>query len=413
MKIYLTIILVALVGEFLIRSWVRHLNLRAMTPDLPSEFEGFYNAQEYRQSQQYTRAKTKLAYFSSTVSLVVALALILGGGFNLLDTFCRSFGLLPVPTGLIFFGLLFLANDWLSLPFTLYNTFVIEARFGFNKTTIPTFVIDKLKSYLLSLVIGAILLSAILYFFQQLGGLAWLYAWGLVIILTVLAPPIFTTLIAPLFNKFTPLEDGALKTSIRDYTEQVQFPLRDLFVMDGSRRSAHANAYFTGFGNQKRIVLFDTLIEKHSVEELVAVIAHEVGHYKKKHLLKGMMLSIVHSGVLFYLLSLFINNRSLFDAFRMDQISVYAGLIFFGLLYSPIEFALSIGMHALSRQHEYQADAYAVQTLGIAETLILALKNLSVANLGNLTPHPINVFLNYSHPPVLQRITAMRQLITE
>ena len=183
--------------------------------------------------------------------------------------------------------------------------------------------------------------------------------------------------------------------------------------MDGSRRSAHANAYFTGFGNQKRIVLFDTLIEKHSVEELVSVIAHEVGHYKKKHLLKGMMLSIVHSGVLFYLLSLFIDNRSLFDAFRMDQISVYAGLIFFGLLYSPIEFSLSIGMHALSRQHEYQADAYAVQTLGIAETLILALKNLSVANLGNLTPHPINVFLNYSHPPVLQRITAMRQLITE
>jgi len=381
-----------------------------MSPNLPSEFDGFYQSQEYQKSQRYTQAKTKLSYVTSSVSLLAIIGLIFIEGFGSLDNYVRGFGLSTVPTGLLFFGLLFLANDWLSFPFSLYNTFVIEGKFGFNKTTIKTFLLDKVKSYLLTLIFGTLILSAILFFFIQLGEWAWLYAWGLTVIFSVFAPPIYTSLISPLFNQFTPLEEGELKTSIQKYADQVKFPLAEIFIMDGSRRSSHANAYFTGFGNQKRIVLFDTLIENHSVNELVAVIAHEVGHYKEKHLLKNMILSVAHSGFLFYLLSHFIDNPALFSAFGMQQTPLYAGLVFFGLLYSPIEFVLSIALHGLSRRHEYQADAYAVKTLGMAENLILALKNLSVSNLGNLTPHPINVFLNYSHPPVLQRISAMREL---
>ena len=410
MNPYLIIIILALVGEFLVRSVVRYLNLKSMSPNLPSEFDGFYQSQEYQKSQRYTQAKTKLSYVTSSVSLLAIIGLIFIEGFGLLDNYVRGFGLSTVPTGLLFFGLLFLANDWLSFPFSLYNTFVIEGKFGFNKTTIKTFLLDKVKSYLLTLIFGALILSAILFFFIQLREWAWLYAWGLTVIFSVFAPPIYTSLISPLFNQFTPLEEGELKTSIQKYADQVKFPLAEIFIMDGSRRSSHANAYFTGFGNQKRIVLFDTLIENHSVNELVAVIAHEVGHYKEKHLLKNMILSVAHSGFLFYLLSHFIDNPALFSAFGMQQTPLYAGLVFFGLLYSPIEFVLSIALHGLSRRHEYQADAYAVKTLGMAENLILALKNLSVSNLGNLTPHPINVFLNYSHPPVLQRISAMREL---
>ena len=412
MNLYLIIIVLALVIEFLIRSCVRYLNLTAMAPDLPREFDGFYQPQEYQKSQRYTQAKTKLSYVSSSISLLVILALILADGFNLLDNYVRGVGLSTIPTGLLFWGLLFLANDWLSFPFDWYNTFVIEAKFGFNQTTLATFFLDKIKSYMLTLVLGGLILTAILFFFYQLGEWAWLYAWGLTIIFSILAPPIYTNLISPLFNQFTPLAEGELKTAIQAYADQVKFPLKEIFIMDGSRRSAHANAYFTGFGNQKRIVLFDTLIENHSVDELVAVIAHEVGHYKEKHLLKSMVLSLAHSGLLFYLLSYFIDNRPLFSAFGMEQTPLYAGLVFFGLLYSPIEFVLSIALHGLSRRHEYQADAYAVKTIGMAENLILALKNLSVSNLGNLTPHPINVFLNYSHPPVLQRISAMRKLNT-
>ena len=410
MNPYLIIIILALVGEFLVRSVVRYLNLKSMSPNLPSEFDGFYQSQEYQKSQRYTQAKTKLSYVTSSVSLLAIIGLIFIEGFGLLDNYVRGFGLSTVPTGLLFFGLLFLANDWLSFPFSLYNTFVIEGKFGFNKTTIKTFMLDKVKSYLLTLIFGTLILSAILFFFIQLREWAWLYAWGLTVIFSVFAPPIYTSLISPLFNQFTPLEEGELKTSIQKYADQVKFPLAEIFIMDGSRRSSHANAYFTGFGNQKRIVLFDTLIENHSVNELVAVIAHEVGHYKEKHLLKNMILSVAHSGFLFYLLSHFIDNPALFSAFGMQQTPLYAGLVFFGLLYSPIEFVLSIALHGLSRRHEYQADAYAVKTLGMAENLILALKNLSVSNLGNLTPHPINVFLNYSHPPVLQRISAMREL---
>ena len=408
MNIYLAIILIALIGGFVLRSVARYLNLKSLDKTLPDEFSGFYDEEKYSQSQEYTRAQAKFAYVSSTFDLILIAAFIVLGGFNLVDQFARGLELAPILTGLVFFGLLYFAQDIISIPFVLYSNFVIEERFGFNKMTAKVYVLDKVKSYCLVIILGSILLGGLLFFFEKTGAYAWLYAWGFVSFFIIIAQPLFTTVIAPLFNKFTPLKDSELKSVIQQYAEKVGFALKEICVMDGSRRSAHSNAYFSGF-IKKRIALFDTLMEKHSIEEMVAIIAHEVGHYKRRHILKGMILSIVHTGILLFLLSLFMDNRGLFDAFRMEAVSVYAGLVFFSILYSPIELILSVLMNAISRKHEYEADTFAAETTGSAEPLILALKNLSVANLGNLTPHALTVFLNYSHPPVLQRIAALRQ----
>ena len=409
MNIYLVIILTALIGEFVLRSIARYLNLKALDPKLPGEFEGFYDGDKYRQSQEYTRAGAKFAYVSSTFDLCLILVFILVGGFNVVDNFVRGLDFPPIATGLVFFAILYFARDIISIPFSLYSDFVIEERFGFNQMTVKTFVFDHIKTYGLAIVLGVPLLGGVLYFFEKTGDLAWIYAWGLISFFTIIASPIFNTLIAPIFNKFTPLGEGELKDAIQQYTEKVKFPLTKISVMDGSKRSTHSNAYLSGFGSKKRIALFDTLIEKHSVGELVSVIAHEVGHHKRKHVLKGTILLILRSGLLLFLLSRFLENGGLFDAFQMEQISVYAGIVFFSILYTPIELVLSIGLNYMSRKHEYEADAFAAETIASPEPLISGLKNLSVSNLGNLTPHPLTVFLNYSHPPMLQRIAALRQ----
>ena len=407
MNIYLAVILTALIGEFVLRSVARYLNLKTVDGKLPAEFKGFYDEEKYSQSQEYMKANTKFAYVSSTFDTVLIVGFILLGGFNFVDQFIRGFNLDPMLSGLLFFGVLYFAQDIISTPFTLYRNFVIEERFGFNKMTVKTFVLDKIKAHILGVILGTIVLGSILFFFEKTGTYAWLYAWGLVSCFILILHPLYTTVIAPLFNKFTPLEEPVLRDAIEAYAENVRFPVKEICVMDGSRRSAHTNAYFSGF-IKKRIALFDTLIAAHSTAELVAIIAHEVGHYKRKHILKGMIISIIHIGVLFFMLSLFIDNRGLFDAFQMEAISVYAGLVFFSILYSPIELVLSIVMNIVSRKHEYEADAFATETTESAESLILALKNLSVFNLGHLTPHRLTVILNYSHPPVLQRIAALR-----
>ena len=408
MNIYLVVILTALIGEFVLRSVARYLNLKTVDGKLPAEFKGFYDEEKYSQSQEYMKANTKFAYVSSTFDTVLIVGFILLGGFNFVDQFIRGFNLDPMLSGLLFFGVLYFAQDIISTPFTLYRNFVIEERFGFNKMTVKTFVLDKIKAHILGVILGTIVLGSILFFFEKTGTYAWLYAWGLVSCFILILHPLYTTVIAPLFNKFTPLEEPVLRDAIEAYAENVRFPVKEICVMDGSRRSAHTNAYFSGF-IKKRIALFDTLITAHSTAELVAIIAHEVGHYKRKHILKGMIISIIHIGVLFFMLSLFIDNRGLFDAFQMEAISVYAGLVFFSILYSPIELVLSIVMNIVSRKHEYEADAFATETTESAESLILALKNLSVFNLGHLTPHRLTVMLNYSHPPVLRRIAALRR----
>jgi STE24 endopeptidase len=410
MNIYGIIILATLVGSYLLEIISEVLNLRALKSDLPAEFADVYDEERYRKSQEYTRIRTRFGWIRSTVGLLVILAFWFSGGFNWLDLWVRSWGYSELVTGLLYMGILFFANFLISLPFSVYSTFVIEEKFGFNKTTPKTFVLDIVKGIALSVVIGGIVLAGILLFFMNAGDMAWLYCWAAVTAFSLIMQFIAPTWIMPLFNKFTPLEEGELRDAIFRMAEKAKFPLKNLYVMDGSKRSAKSNAFFTGFGKNKRIALFDTLIEQHTIPELVAILAHEIGHYKKKHILQSMLISIAYTGIMFYLLSIFLGHQGLFDAFYMTHKSVYAGLIFFSMLFSPINEILGVLMQYFSRKNEYEADRYAVELTGDPDSMINALKKLSAHNLSNLTPHPFYVMLNYSHPPVLERIRAIRKL---
>lgn len=408
---YITIIiLAAIIIDFILGIVSNRLNLKSLKHQLPDEFKGVYDEETYSKSQEYTRVNTKFGFLAGTFDLLLLLTFWFAGGFNWLDQWARSFDLGVIWTGLIFIGVLVLAKTIISIPFGVYSTFVIEERFGFNKTTARTFIMDRLKGLVLSIAIGGPLLAAVIAFFVYGGPWAWAYAWLAVTLFSFVMQYVAPTWIMPLFNKFEPLEEGELREAIEEYAKSVNFPLQGIYVMDGSKRSSKSNAFFTGFGKNKRIALFDTLIEKHTTDELVAVLAHEIGHYKEKHIVKNMGISVLHTGVMFALLSVFLQMPALFDAFYMDQMSVYAGLLFFGLLYSPIETILGIGMQMLSRKHEYEADRFAAATTGEPEDMVSVLKKLSKDNLSNLTPHPFYVFLNYSHPPALKRIEAIRKL---
>lgn len=409
MNIFAIIILGTLLGTFSIKLVANILNLKAAGEVLPDEFRDVYDREAYEKSQNYLHHSTVFSLVTATFDLVVLLVFWFAGGFNYLDLVVRALGFSPLPTGIVYIGILLFLQGLVSLPFSIYHTFVLEEKYGFNKTSPLTFISDKLKGIFLGLVLGTPVLAGLLWFFENTGSLAWVWAWLAVALFGFVLQYVAPTLIMPLFNKFTPLEDGELKSAIMDYARSVAFPLSGIFVIDGSKRSAKANAFFTGFGKQKRIALFDTLIENHTVRELVAVLAHEIGHYKKKHIIIAMCLSFINMGIVFFLLSVFLNNRLLFDAFYMDDLSVYASLLFFSLLYSPVEFILSVLLQFLSRRHEFQADRYAVQTYSGGASLVEALKKLSRKNLSNLTPHPFFVFLNYSHPPVLQRIERIRK----
>ena len=408
MNIYAYIILATLIIDFLIDIITDILNLKALREDLPREFDGVYDAEGYKKSQEYTRVSTNFGFITASFGLAVILVFWFSGGFNYLDRIVRGWELHPIWNGLAYIGILIFVKTIFSIPFTIYKTFVIEEQFEFNKTTKKTFVTDLFKGLLLALILGGPLLAGLLAFFQYAGSLAWIYCWAAVTVFSLIIQFIAPTWIMPLFNKFTPIEEGKLKDKIFSYAESAKFSLQGIFIMDGSRRSAKSNAFFTGFGKNKRIALFDTLVEKHTISELVSILAHEIGHYKKKHIIQGMVISIAHTGVTFFLLSFFISNSGLFDAFFMQQTSIYAGFLFFGMLYAPIELILSFFMQILSRKNEYQADRFAVETTEDSESMINALKKLSKDNLSNLTPHPLNVLFNYSHPPVLERIKAIR-----
>lgn len=413
MNIYLTVILASLVLGWLLNVLADRLTLSHLDPELPEEFKDVFDREKYRLSQEYARANIRLGLVSSTVSLAVLLAFILLGGFNSVDQALRSLQLGEIITGLLFFFSLGLAGDLLSLPFEVYDTFVLEERFGFNKTTPRLFIADKLKGYALAVIIGGPIAWAVLFFFLKAGSLAWLYAWAAVALVSLILQYLAPTLILPLFNKFTPLsqeEHGDLRDALNDYAHSVGLSLSGIFVMDGSKRSSKSNAFFTGFGNKKRIALFDTLIDKHETDEIMAILAHEAGHSKKRHVLWLTAIFLAKSFVLFLLMSVFLSHAGLFQAFGMGQASVHAGLLFFLLLFTPASMVLSLGLNALSRRFEFQADRFAAQTTHNGQAMIRALKKLSAHNLSNLTPHPFRVALSYSHPPVMQRIRAIRTL---
>ena len=409
---FFIIILAAIVLDFALDIVANLLNLKALKLEPPPALVGVYKPEEYRRSQEYTRVVTRFDFISSSFNLVVLLSFWFTGGFNYLDQLVRGWGFIPLVNGLLFTAILAAAHSLLSLPFDIYATFVIEGRFGFNRTTPHTFIMDLVKGIVLGILLGAPLLTGVLLLFQYAGGYAWLYVWAVVTLFSLAVSYIAPTWILPLFNKFTPMAPGELRDAILDYARSVNFPVKNVFVMDGSKRSTRGNAFFTGFGRNKRIALFDTLIAQHTVGEMVAVLAHEIGHHKKKHILQDMIIGILHSGFVLFLLSVFINSQGLYDAFSMEQSSIYAGLLFFGLLYTPLEMVLSILMQMFSRKNEREADRFAAQTTGKPYNMIDALKKLSANNLSNLSPHPFFVFLNYSHPPLLERVQNIRQYST-
>jgi STE24 endopeptidase len=408
MNIFTGIILAAILIPFILDLISSILNLKALTLNPPQALKDLYPPDKYRKSQEYTRDSTHFNFVSSTFALVLLLIFWFAHGFNWVDLLVRSWGFGQIVNGLLYTGILMFAYGMVMLPFSIYGTFVIEQHYGFNKTTPLTFTADRLKGLFLAVLLGAPLLAAILALFEITGPLAWLYCWaavtGYLLIIEFIAP----NWIMPLFNKFTPLADSELRTAIFEYAKSVNFPIQNVFVIDGSRRSSKSNAFFTGFGRNKRIALFDTLIAQHTVPELVAVLAHEIGHYKKKHIIQGLVISILHFGLLFFLLSIFLNSPGLYQAFYIAQPSIYTGLIFFGMLYTPIEFVLAILLNMLSRKNEADADRFAVLTS--PEPLVLgdALRKLAANNLSNLTPHPLYTFLYYSHPPLLERTESIK-----
>ena len=403
------IVLAALLIDFGLNWVADHLNLKAQPDRPPEAFKAFFKNEEYQRSRHYLRVNTHFGRLDETVQLTAVLIFWFGGGFPALDFWVRSFQWGPIVSGLVFIGVLAALRFLLSLPFSFYHTFVIEERFGFNRTTWRTFISDRVKGALLVILLGGPLLAGILFFFQAAGALAWLYSWGAVIAYMLVMQYIAPTWIMPIFNRFEPLKDAQLEEDIRRYARSIDFPLRNVFVMDGSKRSGKGNAFFTGFGHNKRIVLFDTLIRKHDRRELVAILAHEMGHYKQHHVIMGLAMGIVQTGVMFYLLALCIGHQALFEAFYMPHPSVYAGLTLFGLLYAPVDFFTGLLAMMMSRRNEYAADRYAVATTGSGQALANALQKLSVHHLSNLSPHPFYVFLNYSHPPVMQRMAAIQR----
>ena len=410
LNIIAIIILTAIILDVVINIVADFLNLKGLQTDIPAPFQDVYAADQYQKSQDYLRVNTRFNWISSLFNLLVLLFFWFLGGFQVMDAWVRAFDLGPVLNGLMYMGGLMLLYTLLAQPFSVYATFVIEERFGFNQTTWPTYILDRLKGLAIGLLLGAPLLAGILVFFNYAGKFAWLYCWFVAVVYMLVVQYVAPTWIMPIFNKFKPLEDGELKSAIMTYAASIRFPLKQIYIMDGSKRSRKSNAFFTGFGKNKRIVLFDTLVDQHSVSELVAVLAHEMGHYKKKHILQNLVVGVVHTGLMFYLLSFVISYRGLFDAFFMEHISVYAGLIFFGMLMAPIDFFVGLLTQMRSRINEYQADRFAVETTVNPTAMIDALKKLSVHNLTNLRPHPFYVFLNYSHPPVLNRIEAIQKI---
>ncbi|MCD6565335.1 MAG: M48 family metallopeptidase [Bacteroidales bacterium] len=403
------IILAIVVFDFALERLLDWLNSTRWSSKLPDELKGIYDPDRYEKSQKYEKENQKFGKLTSSFSLVLMVAMLFLAGFAIVDNWAREISTNQIVIALVFFGILGLAMDIVNTPFNLYDTFVIEEKYGFNKTTLKIFFLDKVKGWMLSLIIGGGLLALIIWFYMLTGKMFWIYTWLLMSVFMVFITMFYSTLIVPMFNKQTPLEEGELKTAIRNFAEKVNFKLDNIFVIDGSKRSTKANAYFSGLGAKKRIVLFDTLIEDLDTDEIVAVLAHEIGHYKKKHTKKGMIISVLQTGLTLYILSLLISNPELSKALGAEQTGFHLGLIAFGILYSPVSTVLGLGMNIFSRKNEFEADAFAGKHYR-EEALRTALKKLSVKNLSNLRPHPVVVFFHYSHPPLLKRLERLAEL---
>jgi len=400
--IFFLIIIIPLAG-FLLERYLVYLNGKMWSDTLPEKLKGVCLEEEYRKSQHYEKDNRKLSFWSSAFNLAVILAMIIAGGFSLVDGVARTFSMNMIVIALIFFGIIGFVSEIINIPFSWYDTFVIEKRYGFNTMTVRTFITDHIKSWFIVVLIGIPVLGLITWFYYKAGNLFWLYAWGLITAFTIFMNFFYSELIVPLFNKQTPLEEGTLRNKIEEYADRTGFKLRNIYVIDGSKRSTKSNAYFSGFGPKKRIVLFDTLLKELTEDEIVAVLAHEIGHYRRKHVLQTMISSVLITGIMLFLFSLVVDNPEMSQAMGAEKPSFHLGLIAFGILYSPLSLVIGLVSNIISRRNEFAADRFVRETYDPA-ILASALKKLSVKNLSNMMPHPTYVFFHYSHPPLLQRL---------
>ena len=403
---WLLIIICLVLFNYFFSTILEYINDKNWKTDIPKNMNAFYAKEKYEKARKYSIEKGKISFISSTFSLILVLLLLWFEGYGFIDSFISTkYDGLFIQSGLFFLALMIL-SDLIKLPFEYYFTFIIEEKYGFNKTTIRTFLTDKIKKYILAILIGGGILAGTIYLFSYVNNSFWLWLWTGMSIFLILTNMFYAELIVPIFNKLKPLNNGSLKNKIEAYSKKVGYSLSKIYVIDGSKRSSKANAFFSGLGSRKTIALYDTLIEKHSEDELVAVLAHEVGHYKKKHILTSLILSILQLGLMCFLFELCLNEENISRALGSDKVVFHLGLVGFGILYSPIGTIVGIFMNILSRKNEFEADAYAKKTFE-GSSLELALKKLSVDNLTNLYPHPLYVFIHYSHPPLLKRLEAL------
>ena len=403
---WLFLIIGLVIFNYLFSTVLDFINGKNWRTEIPPVMKDFYHEDKYLKAKNYSKEKGKVSLISSTLSTLITLLFLVFGGYGWLDNFISLYYDIPFLKSGIFFLVLFILSDFISIPFSCYNTFVIEEKYGFNKTTVKTFVLDKIKGYLLTLIIGGVLLFGAIYIVSLLENGFWVWLWLSLSVIMLLVNMFYADLIVPIFNKLTPLENGSLREKIESYTNKVGYSLKNIYIIDGSKRSSKANAFFSGLGPRKTIALYDTLVEKHTEEELVAVLAHEVGHYKKKHVFTSLFLTIFQLGLMCFLLETCLKVGEISQALGGKEMVFHLGLVAFGILYSPLGTILSILMNINSRKNEFEADHYAKTTYSGA-ALELALKKLSVDSLSNLYPHPFYTFIHYSHPPLLKRLSAL------
>jgi STE24 endopeptidase len=403
MPALLILMIVFLIVSFIIDFVLDYLNHQQWQKPLPKEISHLYTPEKFEEAKSYHRDNYKLDLISSVFSFVVILAMLFTGGFGKLHNWIATYNSNEIVQTLIFFGILFIASDIISLPFTVYSIFKIEEKYGFNKMSPALFLTDKIKGYILTIILGGGILLAFTWFYNTAGNNFWWYAWIMLTSVTIFFAMFYTSLIVPIFNKLNPLEEGELRSEIVNFTNKVNFPLSNIFLIDGSKRSTKANAYFSGFGKKKTIVLFDTLLKDHSTDELVGILAHEIGHYKKKHVITGIFMSVIQTGIMLFILSLTVGSEALTAAMGSEGVVFHLGLLAFGILYSPLSMFTGLIGSYISRKNEYEADDYAKEHHG-AKPLAESLKKLSINHLSNLNPHPWYVFFHYSHPPLVLRL---------
>lgn len=416
-EVWFLIIIALVIFNYLFSNILDYLNHKNWKDEIPKELKDFYDKKKYKQAKLYALSKNKVGLLSSSISFLLVVSLLVFNGYGYIDQLVNSFNLnLFLPFEInnsftksgVFFLILFILNLIISIPFSYYNTFVIEENFGFNKTTKSTFFFDIIKSSILSILIGGFLLFLALYLYNSLNDGFWLYLWIGLSLLMVFINMFYADLIVPIFNKLTPLENGDLRKKIENYSKEVGYLLKNIYVIDGSKRSTKANAFFSGLGPRKTIALYDTLIEKHTENELVAVLAHEVGHFKKKHVFSGLLMSVIQIGVMAFFFELCLKLPEISLALGGSGVTFHLGLIGFSIIFSPISMMSGILMNYISRKNEFEADSYAKETYN-GDDLSLALKKLSVDSLSNIYPHPLYVFFHYSHPPLIKRLRALNK----